>query len=324
MNQTIGTNIHHLRRRRGIGQGELAESLGVSVQAVSKWETGKANPDLYLLPGIAEYFGVSIDSLFTHRPDAPELSEEEAAQLEINNLGWTEITRTSWKGALLPKYGPYAPTEDQLHLLGDIQDKAVLEIGCGCGESLAWMKERNARELWGLDISAERIAKAEELLADPGQRARLFTSPMETDPGIPHRYFDLVYSIYALGWTSDIDKTILLISEYLKIGGRFVFSWDNPLLQCIDATDGRYLLSRSYVDEREITMKKQGSQLRLRNWKLSTYLNCLSAHGFLIEQVVEVSDYDPAEADIFREAKYYSAGLARLINNVVIVKARKL
>ena len=324
MNQTIGIHIHHLRRHRGIGQGELAETLGVSVQAVSKWETGKANPDLYLLPKIAEYFGVSIDSLFADCPDAQELSDEEMTQLEINNLGWTEITRTNWRGTLLPKYGPYTPTEDQLHLLGDVQGKAVLEIGCGCGESLAWMKERNARELWGLDISAEQIAKAKELLADSGGKGRLFASPMETNPGIPCRYFDLVYSVYALGWTSDIDKTVMLISEYLKTGGHFIFSWDNPLLQCIDATDGRYLLSRSYVDEREITMEKQGSQLRLRNWKLSTYLNCLSSHGFLIEQVVEASDYDPAEADIFREAKYYSAGLARLINNTVIVKARKL
>lgn len=132
---------------------------------------------------------------------------------------------------------------------------------------------------------------------------------METDPGIPHRYFDLVISVYGMGWTSDLDKSIALIGEYLKPGGRFVFSWDNPLLQCIDAAENRYNLSRSYVDEREIDLEKKGSVLRLRNWKLSSYLNCLASHGFLIEQMVEESAYNPAEADIFQEENTIPLGL---------------
>ena len=94
-------------------------------------------------------------------------------------------------------------------------------------------------------------------------------------------------------------------------------------MQCIDSVDGRYVLDRSYVEERVINYEKKNASLRLRNWKLSTYLNCLANHGFLIEQVIEESSYDPEEADIFREGKYYSAGRARLINNAVIIKARK-
>ncbi|MDE6318262.1 MAG: class I SAM-dependent methyltransferase, partial [Lachnospiraceae bacterium] len=121
----------------------------------------------------------------------------------------------------------------------------------------------------------------------------------------------------------DPDKTIQLIGEYLKPGGRFIFSWDNPLMQCIDAVDGRYVLSRSYVKERVIDLEKRGSRLCMHNWKLSTYLNGLANHGFIIEQVVEESAYDQEEADIFQEGKYYSAGLARLLNNVIMIKARK-
>ena len=323
MNQNIGTVIKQLRRRLRVGQGDLAETLGVSVQAVSKWETGRANPDLYLLPKLAEYFGVSIDSLFAGVQDVQELSREVSEQLEVNNYGWTELTKNNWQGTILPDYGPYTPTEEQLHLLGDVRGKAVLEICCGCGESLLWLKEQGAGELWGLDISSERIDKAEKMLRNSDWKGKLFTSPMELDPGIPHCYFDLVFSIYGLGWTTDPDKTIKLISEYLKPGGRIIFSWDNPLMQCIDAVDGRYILSRPYVDERVIDFEKRGSHLRLHNWKLSTYLNCLSNHGFLIEQVVEESAYNPEDADIFQEGKYYSAGLARLINNVIIIKARK-
>lgn len=128
MSQNIGTVIQQLRRRHRVGQGDLAETLGVSVQAVSKWETGKSNPDLYLLPKLAEYFGVSIDSLFAGVQGAQELSREVSEQLEVNNYGWTELTKSDWQGTILPDYGPYTPTEEQLHLLGDVRGKVVLEI----------------------------------------------------------------------------------------------------------------------------------------------------------------------------------------------------
>jgi len=61
--QSIGMNISKLRKSKGVTQEELANFLGVSAQAVSKWECG-GTPDTELLPRIADYFGVSIDSLF--------------------------------------------------------------------------------------------------------------------------------------------------------------------------------------------------------------------------------------------------------------------
>jgi len=60
----ICENIKNLRKETGLGQDALAEALGVSVQAVSKWETGNSLPDVALLPGIAEFFGVTVDYLF--------------------------------------------------------------------------------------------------------------------------------------------------------------------------------------------------------------------------------------------------------------------
>lgn len=60
----IGTNIYTLRKEKKITQVQLAEKLGVSVQAVSKWENDQCAPDVSLFPIIAELFGVSIDRLF--------------------------------------------------------------------------------------------------------------------------------------------------------------------------------------------------------------------------------------------------------------------
>lgn len=60
----IGYKIKKLRKQRGITQEQLAESIGISFQAISKWENNIALPDITLAPVLANYFGVSMDELF--------------------------------------------------------------------------------------------------------------------------------------------------------------------------------------------------------------------------------------------------------------------
>lgn len=60
----IGNKIRELRKQRGITQEQLAESIGISFQAVSKWENNIVLPDITLVPVLASYFGVSMDELF--------------------------------------------------------------------------------------------------------------------------------------------------------------------------------------------------------------------------------------------------------------------
>ena len=61
---SIGKNIKRLRREMGLTQAELARLVGVTAQAVSKWETKANSPDIGLIPKIARVLGVSIDELF--------------------------------------------------------------------------------------------------------------------------------------------------------------------------------------------------------------------------------------------------------------------
>lgn len=60
----MGEKIKALRKQKNISQEVLAQALGVSFQAVSKWETGAALPDVALIPAIAGFFEVSTDELF--------------------------------------------------------------------------------------------------------------------------------------------------------------------------------------------------------------------------------------------------------------------
>ena len=76
MQLNIGTKIKELRRRDGRTQEALAEALGVTNQAVSRWESGGSYPDMEIVPAIANYFHVSIDELFGYQNDREERIKE--------------------------------------------------------------------------------------------------------------------------------------------------------------------------------------------------------------------------------------------------------
>lgn len=65
----IGNQIKYFRLRKGVTQETLAAHLGVTPQAVSKWERNAASPDIALLPAISAYFGITIDDLFALSDD---------------------------------------------------------------------------------------------------------------------------------------------------------------------------------------------------------------------------------------------------------------
>lgn len=59
----IGEKIREARKVQNLSQEDLAGEIGISVQAVSKWECGQSCPDIMHLPHIADYLGVSLDDL---------------------------------------------------------------------------------------------------------------------------------------------------------------------------------------------------------------------------------------------------------------------
>jgi len=63
MANSLGSRIAEYRKAKGITQDQLAEHMGVSTQAVSKWENDLSCPDITLLPRLSDYFGITIDKL---------------------------------------------------------------------------------------------------------------------------------------------------------------------------------------------------------------------------------------------------------------------
>ncbi|WP_153462130.1 class I SAM-dependent methyltransferase [Sediminibacillus terrae] len=245
--------------------------------------------------------------------------------LEKNRSGWNAVAHHFNGQDALPGYGPYAQSEEELQLFGEIAGKKVLDIGFGSGHSLKYMAEKGAAELWGVDFSEEQKELAEITLQD--HLTHLFCAPMETDIGLPKAYFDYVYSIYAIGWTTDLPATFQLIYSYLKVGGSFIFSWDHPLYPHMKSEDGRFYLDASYQEEGMLqfdNFKGEKKPMAFQRRKMSTYLNALITAGFTIERVIE-SDVPADLKDVKAEQSdgYYSLYKAQRFPAAMIIKAVK-
>jgi transcriptional regulator with XRE-family HTH domain len=85
MQLNLGMKIRELRKRDERTQEMLAEALGVTSQAVSRWESGGSYPDMEIIPSIANYFGVSIDELFGYDNERAQKIDKLATRINEMN-----------------------------------------------------------------------------------------------------------------------------------------------------------------------------------------------------------------------------------------------
>ena len=93
MEQTLGKRIASNRKRMQLTQDQLAEQLGVTAQAVSKWENDQSCPDITMLPRLAEIFGISTDELLGREAPPPTfqgevVEENEKEGIHLSKGGW--------------------------------------------------------------------------------------------------------------------------------------------------------------------------------------------------------------------------------------------
>ena len=226
--------------------------------------------------------------------------------MDNNRNYWNENADLWFGTTALPEYGVKFVTEDDLHLFGNVSGKKLLESCCGSGHSLKYHAERNAGELWGLDISQKQLDHAKALLSENGYAAKLICSPMEADIDIPKDYFDFVYSIYGIGWTTDLQGTFKKLASYLKKDGIFIFSWHHTLNYCVAWSceerreileNDKLIFHKSYFDETYFKMPIHNSEVILCNRKISTYVNALAGAGFVIEEMIEQNDMQNIDSD---------------------------
>jgi SAM-dependent methyltransferase len=202
-------------------------------------------------------------------------------------------------------YGPYAPDENRLGLLGDVQGKRILELGCGGGQcSIAFA--RQGAECVAVDLSDAQIAYARQLAAQEEAAITFVRSDMaaflET---LPESAFDIAFSAYAFQYVEDLGRVFRGTRRALKPGGLFVFSLDHPLNDITACENGRVYLSESYFarGRRYWNWDLPGSEERAPFYSfhrtVGDFLNLLTDAGFLVERLLEpeptAEGHDPWE-----------------------------
>ncbi|WP_339293250.1 class I SAM-dependent methyltransferase [Paenibacillus sp. FSL W8-0187] len=238
-----------------------------------------------------------------------------------NKIYWDENGNDFLEAIVLPYYGCNTLTENELNLFGDVAGKKLLDIGCGNGESLKYHGNNKAAELWGIDISKNQIEKAAKCLSESGYTAKLICGAMEEEHGLPSDYFDYVYSIYAIGWTTDIQGTFNRVASYLKKDGVFIFSWSHPIHMSVAFEEGRAFFKNSYFDETWSERDLDGKNVFLCSRKISTYVNTLAKAGFVIEQLIEQTNDETLQ--LTGELSDWNKK-SQMVPLTAIFKARKL
>lgn len=147
-------------------------------------------------------------------------------------------------------WGPSVPPESRLGVLGDVRGKDVLELGCGAGESLVWVKQKGARRAVGLDLSGKRIEQARAHASKVGVEVEWIVGTARDLGGLADASFDVVFSSYAFGFVPDLPGCFRECARVLRPGGLFAWSWGSPFWQ-IAELDGREVrIAVSYHDRK--------------------------------------------------------------------------
>jgi transcriptional regulator with XRE-family HTH domain len=127
-NQKIGRTIHRLRKGANMTQSELSDQLGISHQAVSKWENGECLPDIEVLLHLAKMFGLSVEDLLLGSPETANFSAKAAIETQTateNQIKAEAGTGTEAKSEIRLEASADAGVEQSLwgDILSELQGK---------------------------------------------------------------------------------------------------------------------------------------------------------------------------------------------------------
>lgn len=90
---SLGNNLFHARKKRGLSQEDVAEKLGVSRQTISKWETDETLPDIRQSKKLATIYGLSLDELIEYDIDEKEIQDmiDKTSDEVSEKIDWTNV-----------------------------------------------------------------------------------------------------------------------------------------------------------------------------------------------------------------------------------------
>jgi len=217
----------------------------------------------------------------------PELTTHETRNRESWNAFSDEYQERH--GAQLADSGGLAwgtsqISEAELHVLGDIAGKDILEFGCGAAQWSIALASRGARPV-GLDLSERQLEHARRLMAEAGVDFPLIHASAEAVP-LPDASFDIVFCDHGAMTFGDPYRTVPEAARLLRPGGLFAFNHHSPIQTIcwpLDAPEVGERLALDYFGMHAIDDGEDVSfQLPYGEW-----IRLFRANGFTIEDLIE-------------------------------------
>jgi ubiquinone/menaquinone biosynthesis C-methylase UbiE len=222
------------------------------------------------------------------------------------------FTLASPAGRELPtdtvSYGHDIPREDTLNLLGSVEGKRILDLGCGAGHNAVALARRGARVI-GIDSSADQIADAREAADRADVKLELHHASLAELAFVRADTIDAVVSAYGLATVEDLDRVFRQVDRVLRPEHHFVMSLPHPSFLVIDPDDPDARVRRAYWDPAPL------DDLVPRT--IAALLSSLGRASFRVDTVLE-----PEPSPTGPRSSGWTPAMAHL-PATVIVRARK-
>ncbi|NJN84230.1 MAG: methyltransferase domain-containing protein [Caldilineaceae bacterium] len=189
------------------------------------------------------------------------------------------------------RYGPFAPSEEVLGLLGSVTGKRVLDFGCGGGQAVIALAQQGA-SVTGVDYSASQLAFARSLSEELNVEATFIEGTASDLEQLPAVAWDLILSIYVMQYVEEPDRCLRALCRALDPSGRLIVSFDHPLRTCFLEPDEDEISPfpvRSYFDSgsQQWSFADTGDYLRSYHRTIQEWVDLFGWAGLRLRQILE-------------------------------------
>lgn len=213
-------------------------------------------------------------------------------------------------------YGADAPREDTLKLLGPVEGKRILDLGCGTGHNAIALARQGAKVI-GVDESSDQVAAARAAADREGVKVELHHAPLAELAFLRADTIDAAMSAMGLAPIDDIDRVFRQVHRVLRPEQPLVLSFPHPAFALIDVDDPERRITRSYWEPTPIPADGPDRPADIPR-TISAIFTSLGRANFRVDTVLEP---EPAKGD--PRGPRWTEAMATL-PATLIIRARKL
>jgi SAM-dependent methyltransferase len=236
-------------------------------------------------------------------------------------VSWSRFSLDGPAGARLTpdavRFGPGLPHEDALKLLGYVDGRRVLELGCGSGSTAVALARAGAKVI-AVDESADALADARDVAGRHGVRVEAHQASLAELAFVRAETVDAALSIYGLAAVADIDRVFRQVHRVLRQERPFVFSLPHPAFNLLGPDDAELRVRRRWWDPRPVAWSSARPDAEPDIPRtLSGLFTSLGRANFRVDAVLEpVPDQATCPPELWCEAMNW-------VPPTLIIRARK-